>query len=963
MTAALTSTAPAPDQAGMLAALKVLFDPADVVELRALYTKGRKRTAAGYFDAGHWPGLVASAAQMNAAGAAVYVTLNPVNPQLLGRYSNRVQDYADATATDADVTARRWMLVDIDPQRPKATSATAAQLEAADALARELYGHLQARGWPDPVVAESGNGMHLLYPLALPNDPESRDLVKGALAGLAARFDTDAVKVDQAVFNAGRITKLYGSTSNKGDHTDAAPWRLSRLVTTPARGATVTPEQLRAEHAQPDSAGAVRHHQRQHTAAARGAPFDLAGFLGRLSIAHEQDMHEGSERYKLAHCPFNPEHGKGEAAVFRRASGALAFKCLHNSCAGNDWRALRELVDGPQEAHNRPQADISGLLQQADRRGPAPAATEAAEPADLDRLASALDAIPKDAGVGRHSAAAVIGMALRHVDSGVPEDEGRALCQAWDARTGGASLAVFEESDPFYCATKPLTAASVYAMAHEAGWTPPLVWEKPQELLSRFESEPYPVDALPDVIRLAVEEVAGFVQAPLPMVASSALAALSLAGQGLSDVQRASKLQGPCGLFLLTIADSGERKSTCDGFFASAIRDHEAAAADAAKPAMKDYRADVEAWEAKRSGIKEKLRQDTKADKPTAGAEAMLRDLEHAKPEPPRVARMLYADVTPEALAYGLAKQWPSAGVVSAEAGVVFGSHGMGKDSGMRNLALLNQLWDGASLTIDRRTSESFTVRGARLTVALQVQEPTLREFFDKTGALARGTGFLARFLVAWPASTQGTRLFAEPPANWPALAVFHRRIAELLALPVPIDDDGALTPPVVPLTPEAKAEWVEFHDAIESELSAGGELHDVRDVASKTADNAARLAGLFQLFAGGGAIGAEAFECASRIVAWHLSEARRFFGELALPQELADAARLDAWLLDYCRRNDTRTTGKNHVRKFGPLRDGARLDAAIGELAALDRLAVRKTGKRIDILLNPALPLSEGAA
>ena len=82
-----------------------------------------------------------------------------------------------------------------------------------------------------------------------------------------------------------------------------------------------------------------------------------------------------------------------------------------------------------------------------------------------------------------------------------------------------------------------------------------------------------------------------------------------------------------------------------------------------------------------------------------------------------------------------LAKHWPSGGVVSAEAGIVFGAHGMGKDSVMRNLGLLNQLMGRRRrLTIDRRTSESFTVRGARLTVALQVQEPTLREFFTRSG-------------------------------------------------------------------------------------------------------------------------------------------------------------------------------------------------------------------------------------
>lgn len=483
------------------------------------------------------------------------------------------------------------------------------------------------------------------------------------------------------------------------------------------------------------------------------------------------------------------------------------------------------------------------------------------------------------------------------------------------------------------------------------------LWPEPQPLTATHETEPYPLDALPDTVRAAVEEVAGFVKAPLPMVASSALAALSLAIQAHVDVKRAEKLNGPTGLFLLTIADSGERKSTCDGFFTKAIRDYEAEQAEAAKPVLKRYKADIEAWEAKRSGIKDKIRHLAKDSKPTDGMESALRELEQDKPEPPRVPRLMYADATPEALAHGLAKQWPSGGVVSAEAGIVFGSHGMGKDSVMRNLATLNQLWDGTSLTIDRRTSESFTVQGARLTVALQVQEPTLREFFNKSGALARGTGFLARFLVAWPASTQGFRPFTEAPANWPALAAFNQRLAAILSQPEPIDDDGALTPAMLSLSPEAKRAWVEYHDAIERELASGGELYDVRDVASKSADNAARLAALFQMFEHGtGAVSVDCFESASRITAWHLSEARRFFGELALPPELADAARLDSWLIEYCQRERVETVNKRYLRQHGPVRDGARLDSAIMELAELDRLRLRKDGRRIDVAVNPAL-------
>jgi len=68
--------------------------------------------------------------------------------------------------------------------------------------------------------------------------------------------------------------------------------------------------------------------------------------------------------------------------------------------------------------------------------------------------------------------------------------------------------------------------------------------------------------------------------------------------------------------------------------------------------------------------------------------------------------------------------------------------------------------------------------------------------------------------------------------------------------------------------------------------------------VASKTADNAIRLAALFQIFEGArGAVGLDCFESGSRIAAWHLNESRRFLGELSLPVELANAARLDRWL------------------------------------------------------------------
>ena len=57
----------------------------------------------------------------------------------------------------------------------------------------------------------------------------------------------------------------------------------------------------------------------------------------------------------------------------------------------------------------------------------------------------------------------------------------------------------------------------------------------------------------------------------------------------------------------------------------------------------------------------------------------------------------------------------------------VFGAHGMGQDTILRNLALLNVLWDGGEMAIDRRSKPSFVLRARRLTFGLMVQPEALR--------------------------------------------------------------------------------------------------------------------------------------------------------------------------------------------------------------------------------------------
>jgi hypothetical protein len=961
MAVAEPSIPPSPDKATILEALKVLFDPADVVELRAMKTKGPKRTDSGYFDGNHWNELAEYAVRLSASGDAVYITLNPVDPQLLGRCSNRIQNYAKSATIDKDVTRRRWLLVDLDPVRPSGTSATSPQLAEAEDKALEIHNYLVGIGWPEPVAALSGNGYHLLYAIDLPNDTASTTLVRAVLLALAERFDDANTKVDRSVSNAARICKLYGTVANKGDHTAAAPWRLSYLTDTPAR-VVVTVEQLAMLQPPAQTPGTRPIPSAPSASIAPNAGgFSLENFLARHSMVYTADTHDGRERFKLDVCPFNPEHVNGEAAVFRKPSGELGFKCQHDSCSSYGWRAVRELLDGPQHGGvNSVAANTSNAMLTGQFVAPIGVPNAATLSKDMQRLRAAIAAIPATACLAKHSAEQVIGMALRHASSGIDEALGRALCVEWDAMTGGTALAVFDTSDPAYSAGKPLGLKSVFKLAQDSGWIDTLPWPELQALVEQIAPQDYPIDSLPDAVRFAVQEVAGFVKAPIPLIATSALSALSLAIQAHTDVQRAEKLAGPCSLFMLAIAESGERKSSCDGYFTKPIRDYEAQAQDAAKPLIKAYESELEAWEAQRCGIKDAIKSLAKNNKPTTAQTQQLHALDASRPIPPRVPKLIYSDATPEALCYSLAKNWPSGGVISSEAGSVFGGHGMNAESVMRNLAALNQLWDGATLPVERRSSESFTVRGARLTMALQVQEATIRAFFANTKGLARGTGFLARFLVSWPESTQGTRHFTEAPANWPALATFNERLTAILNWPAPIDTDGALSPAMLTLAPDAKAAWVAFHDAIESELATGGELCEVRDVASKTADNAARLAALFHTFTGSiGPIDIKAMESAARVTLWHLHEARRFLGEMAMPAELANAGRLEAWMLDYCKREHTDQVPTRVIQQLiSPIsmRVKNTFTEAISELEDLGRARLVQDGKRRMVQIRPEL-------
>jgi len=198
---------PVPDRAEIERALKLFMSLNHVTEIRGLGVSStdlhKSHTAYGYFDNPN--DATKEAFTLGRKEGNVYILLNPVNSALLARARNRIKvAERSSTTSDADVTERRLLLIDFDPQRPSGISSTDDEKEAAREKALAVREHLSALGWPAPVLADSGNGYHLLYRIDLPNDAASSDLVKSCLCALDALHGDEAVKIDTAVFNAAR---------------------------------------------------------------------------------------------------------------------------------------------------------------------------------------------------------------------------------------------------------------------------------------------------------------------------------------------------------------------------------------------------------------------------------------------------------------------------------------------------------------------------------------------------------------------------------------------------------------------------------------------------------------------------------------------------------------------------------------------------------------------------------------
>ncbi|WP_197091851.1 YfjI family protein [Serratia oryzae] len=465
---------------------------------------------------------------------------------------------------------------------------------------------------------------------------------------------------------------------------------------------------------------------------------------------------------------------------------------------------------------------------------------------------------------------------------------------------------------------------------------------------SSYFTPPAP-DAIPyqrmplNLLSDAIWSVQNKTKAPLPLVVAAALTPIALICQGLIDVSPAEDLLFPVSCNFCTVAESGERKSTVDKLFMAPIYDYERSASMQYQEDLQLYALNLETWKVEFKALKSQLSKQTKKDQPTDAIKARLIAHQRNEPKPPTRVQLLANDITPAALQYLLHSGGGSLALHSAEGDILLSGQAL------QNLGLLNDLWDGASFSVTRRQSESFTVHDARLSISLMVQAAVLQKYLKHSMEQARGSGSLARYFFAAPQSTIGTRVghTMENYQQW--VTPYYQRLEQLLMQytdKLAIGDKSRIT---LTFTPEAQRYWANLCENIERQLLPDGDYFAIRDFASKESNKVARLAALFHYFSGDeGDIPVHTVEAAQAICQWYLNEALRLFAPAPVPpQHVLDADLLSQWLHERFQDSDGQPMTRSWMRSRVPsaLRQPGRLGPALDYLHCNRRVHVWRKG------------------
>ena len=443
----------------------------------------------------------------------------------------------------------------------------------------------------------------------------------------------------------------------------------------------------------------------------------------------------------------------------------------------------------------------------------------------------------------------------------------------------------------------------------------------------------------------AFEEARELLQAPDGMTLACQLTSMATAMQGVFNVEIPTRKIAPVSLMVMTIAQSGERKSTVDNLFMGEIKSIEKEQEAAYQKSLKEYNIQMDIHKEKKAKLKKAITLDNAENEQTIQQLVALSEQEPTKPRAPRV---IYEDTTSEALLDGLKNDLPNVFFGTSEGDLIF------KSRIMSNAANFNPMWSGDDMTVNRKTSPSFKLIDIRLSMHIMVQPDTLQNFLNKSNVNVRDNGFLSRMLVCAPPSTCGFRQSYGYQYSREGIEEFNCRIRQLLEQSFRLVDYRHRTKVV--FSSAAEKIWWNIYNDIETKMAPGGMYEYAKDHASKVPENIARVAALIHCFEHPDdfEISVESLWLAVELLSYFSRDFMRVF--CPPPKYVLDAYALNDWLKPFIDSGITQIR-KNYILQYGPncIRKKADLQAALDYLKQSNPMAEIMIGKTmvIDLFFN----------
>lgn len=269
----------------------------------------------------------------------------------------------------------------------------------------------------------------------------------------------------------------------------------------------------------------------------------------------------------------------------------------------------------------------------------------------------------------------------------------------------------------------------------------------------------YPVAALGSILTPAAEAIAGLAQAPIALAGQSVLLAANLIVAGVANVRTPHSVLGSTSLYALTVALTGERKTTVDRYALKPVKDRVALDVVVYQEQFVEYQRDKAIFERMLSSLVKSLNAKSTPHQNRETRDAI--DRLGKPPEPPLIPQRTNPEPTIEGLTKFFIEAYPSHGVFSSEAAQFLNGHAMSADKRIATFGFLSGLWDGEALSRIRAGEPFAFIPGKRLALHLFAQPSVAASLLNDKNAASQG--FLSRVLAASPPSLIGSRMFREP--------------------------------------------------------------------------------------------------------------------------------------------------------------------------------------------------------